>query len=476
MKFRIKIALATVILISLVFGAGAGALLFTSFRTSLEREKEAALTAYRTVADALSLTEAADRTAAPAVLLRQFASGGAKTWTGMWLREEDGTLSYHWGNGKEASRKEEDAGITEKSGYRLLVDDAARGEEQIRIVGKVGSAAFGMTFDLSSVYRVREEQEKTYLVLYILTVTVSAALAYLAARFLTRPLSDLTKAARAISDGDLSARAPEGGDDETGELSRAFNAMAGSVEKSVETVREEAEKKERFLGFFAHEAKTPMTSVIGYADLIRSGTLEGAEARDAAAWIFSEGKRLENLSAKLLELLAAGREEPELRLLSPAELVREYVRRNAPLAEEKGIALEEECEEGKAMLDEDLFLSLLGNLSENAARVQPEGGRIRLSVRMTPDGFLLAAADDGPGIPPEAVGRLTEAFYRVDKARSRKNGGAGLGLTLCEKIAEMHGGSLSFSSGEGKGTVVTARFAAGRGDAAADGEGGGKRG
>ena len=67
MKFRIKIALAAVILISLVFGAGAGALLFTSFRTSLDREKEAALTAYRTVADALSLTEAADRTAAPAI-------------------------------------------------------------------------------------------------------------------------------------------------------------------------------------------------------------------------------------------------------------------------------------------------------------------------------------------------------------------------------------------------------------------------
>ena len=78
-------------------------------------------------------------------------------------------------------------------------------------------------------------------------------------------------------------------------------------------------------------------------------------------------------------------------------------------------------------------------------------------------GTSVTVSDEGPGIPEEALAHLTEAFYRVDKARSRKNGGAGLGLTLCERIAEMHNGGLSFRSEPGKGTLVTARFAAGRG-------------
>ncbi len=466
MKFRLKIAAVTVILVSLFFALGAGALLDSSFRVSLEREKEAALASYRTVTDALALTGTADsRTANPAVILRRFTSGGTSSWSGMWLREENGVLLYHWGKGKDESDRD-DAEHTLRPGCYLRVEADRRGEEQIRVVGRIasgGSPVFGMTFDVSKVYDLRAEQERIYLLSFLLTASLAAVFSWLAARLLTRPMAALSRASRAISQGDLTARAPEGGDDEIGALSREFNDMAESVEKSVELTREEAEKKERFMGYFAHEMKTPMTSVIGYADLIRSGMLEGEEAKDAAGTIFSEGKRLESLSAKLLELLVAGRDGLSLEPCRPGELVRDYVKRNAPLTAEKGIELTEACEEGTAMLDAVLFLSLLGNLAENAARALTGGGHIRLAVNMTEDGFLLSVRDDGPGIPEEALAHLTEAFYRVDKARSRKNGGAGLGLTLCERIAELHNGGLSFRSEPGKGTLVTARFAAGRG-------------
>ena len=465
MKFRIKIAAVTVALISIFFAAGAGALLDNSFRSSLERERESALASYRTLADTLALAGSGGRqTVSRAVILRQFTAGGSKTWTGMWLEEGNGVLLYHWGKGKEESEREETDGIPE-SGCILRVETGEKGQEQIRVVGRILSgqtAVFGMTFDISGIYTLRREQERVYLIAFLLTACLAAASAWFAAMLLTRPMAALTRTSHAISEGDLSARAPEGGDDEFGVLSREFNDMAENVEKSVRRVREEAEEKERFMGYFAHEMKTPMTSVIGYADLMRSGMLDDGESRNAADMIFSEGKRLENLSSRLLEILVAGRDGIELRLCSPGGLVRDYVRRNAPLMAEKSIALTSACEEGKAMLDDTLFLSLLGNLVENAARALTEGGSVRLSVSLTEDGFLLSVQDDGPGIPKEELAHLTEAFYRVDKARSRRNGGAGLGLTLCKKIAELHNGSLDFWSELGTGTIVTARFAAGR--------------
>ena len=114
------------------------------------------------------------------------------------------------------------------------------------------------------------------------------------------------------------------------------------------------------------------------------------------------------------------------------------------------------------MLDPDLFRSLVLNLVDNAGKALGSRGHIRVTVRMTGEGCRFCVEDDGPGIPGEAREHLTEAFYRVDKSRSRKQGGAGLGLTLCEKIVKLHGGELSFESEEGRGTKVTAELKGGR--------------
>ena len=107
------------------------------------------------------------------------------------------------------------------------------------------------------------------------------------------------------------------------------------------------------------------------------------------------------------------------------------------------------------MLEPDLFQTLLINLLDNARKAMENGGHITVSLRMTGTGCSLAVVDDGKGIPKEALKHLTEAFYRVDKARARSRGSAGLGLALCEKIVELHHGSMRFESKEGIGTMVT---------------------
>ena len=99
---------------------------------------------------------------------------------------------------------------------------------------------------------------------------------------------------------------------------------------------------------------------------------------------------------------------------------------------------------------------------DNAFKAVGEDGHIWVSVKMTDNGCILCVEDDGPGIPAEAKAHLTEAFYRVDKSRSRKQGGTGLGLTLCAKIVELHDGSLSFKKRRGGGTRVYAELKGGR--------------
>ena len=215
-------------------------------------------------------------------------------------------------------------------------------------------------------------------------------------------------------------------------------------------------RQERFMGAFAHEVKTPMTSIIGYADLIRGQTLTPEEQSEAADYIFSEGRRLESLSQKLLELLVLRRGGAVLNPASPAALVQGLVRRLAPLYAARGISLTCACGQGKCLLEPDLVKSLLLNLLDNARKaLDGQRGAIHVQAELLPGGCWISVRDSGRGIPPAALEHLTEDFYRVDKARARAQGGAGLGLSLCREIAALHSGELRFDSAPGLGTTVT---------------------
>ena len=216
------------------------------------------------------------------------------------------------------------------------------------------------------------------------------------------------------------------------------------------------------MGSFAHELKTPMTSIIGYADLLLSGALDREEQAEAAGYIFSEGQRLESLSRKLLDLLVLKKGGASLRPASPAALIEAAAEQLRPVYRGQGIRLACRCQEGRCLLEPDLVRSLLLNLLDNARKAMEQGGSISLSCEMTADGCRICVRDEGRGIPAEALAHLTEAFYRVDKSRSRAQGGVGLGLALCREIAAFHGGELRFASQPGHGTCVSVELRGGR--------------
>ena len=216
------------------------------------------------------------------------------------------------------------------------------------------------------------------------------------------------------------------------------------------------------MGSFAHEMKTPMTPIIGYADLLRGQSLSPAEQQQAANYIFSEGRRLESLSLKLLDLLVLRKRDFTLSEGSPESIVTGLVHVLRPSLAKRDIVLQCRCEPGRCRMEPDLVKSLVINLIDNARKAMDGAGNIYVLTEMTDTGCRIRVVDNVRGMPQREIGRITEAFYRVDKSRSRAQGGVGLGLALCREIVALHEGTLEFQSAEGKGTIVTAALNGGR--------------
>ena len=255
--------------------------------------------------------------------------------------------------------------------------------------------------------------------------------------------------------GKLDARVQRMPKDEIGALGSELNRMADRLSENITELQDTMERQEQFMGSFAHELKTPMTSIIGYADLLRSQSLDASESQEAAQYIFSEGKRLESLSLKLLDLLLLKHRELTLSPVEIGDVISALVTHLRSIYQARGITLQCRCGPGVCRAEPDLFRSVIVNLLDNARKALPEGGNIYVLGQSLGGTYQIRVLDNGQGMPEEAIRHLTEAFYRVDKSRSRAQGGVGLGLTLCSRILELHEGTISFSSREGQGTCVT---------------------
>ena len=465
MKFRVKIMACMLCLMSVLFGAGGSALILISFQNSLEGEIATAENSYRMLLYTLQVAGGTDLFAGTENMrnaLRQMTGQKGAYWDAVLLASGDEVVYRQGKAAEEWLSAEED----ETGNCRVTFLRAGNGERYLRISGgfSIGAQTLSLdtVHDISELYENRARQQNAYRFIFLLTMLLCAGLAYSMALILTRPLTRLSRGAREIADGNFSFRSEIRSDDEIGRLSQDFDRMADRIEENVQMLEESVKAQERFVSSFTHELKTPMTSVIGYADLLRSQELSEEERCDAANYIFMEGKRLERLSLKLMEIYVAKEGNIRLSFQDPGAIAEDVVAHLCPIYQERNIFLETCCERGTCRLEPDLFRSLLVNLIDNAGKAIGEEGHIFVTVHMTENGCVLLVEDDGPGIPEEAKVHLTEAFYRVDKSRSRKQGGAGLGLTLCANIAELHGGALGFENREGGGTRVRVELRGGR--------------
>ena len=306
--------------------------------------------------------------------------------------------------------------------------------------------------DITQVIQDNNILRRRYFYMYLIIMIGGAVFSLLFSIHISRPVSRLTKASEKIAQGDYSARITKISHDELGKLSETYNTMAETIQEKIDDLELSVRRKEDFISAFAHETKTPMTGIIGYADLIYQGRLNEADTREAAGVIVSEGMRLQALSLKLLDIMTLDKENIRMEEINTTEMSQDLINSVRIRLEEKGSALECSLSDDYIYVDYDLFKTVLVNLIDNSAKANAD--KITIRGFRKDNSYLIEVADNGIGIPPSDLNRVKDAFYMVDKARSRKEHGAGLGLALADRIIRLHGGEMDIESTPGEGTTV----------------------
>ena len=268
-----------------------------------------------------------------------------------------------------------------------------------------------------------------------------------------QPLAVLKTAAGRIAAGGYGERATVLSKDEVGALANDFNRMAESVENHIGDLTETAERQRLFIGGVTHEFKTPLTTVILNADTLQNACMDEEERQTALSYIERQCKWLERMTQKLLKLITL-KQDIELKPSSVPQLFERVEESMAETLRQRDTRLISECKLNTLSMDADLMQSVLINLVDNASKASAPGQAV--TMRAYDD--VIEVFDNGIGIPESELARITEPFYVVDKSRSKKLGGSGLGLALVKEIISAHGAELEIDSSVGIGTTIRIQF------------------
>ena len=310
--------------------------------------------------------------------------------------------------------------------------------------------------DISTTYNSIVSLAWTFAAVSLAGILLGAGCIALIMRHSTRPLTALAKTARQIAGGDYSMRADVYTQDEIGALAGDFNLMAEAVEARIAELMETAERQRLFIGGVTHEFKTPLTALLLHSRMLRRANMTDEEKDASLEHIESQCEWLERLVQTLLKLITLEREIE--RRPCEVDALFDTVRQNTQKSlADRGVTLITHSGGGTLNCNADLIQSLLINLVDNAAKAYDADAADK-RVLLTFSNNTIQVKDFGRGIPKEAMERIFEPFYMVDKSRSKKAGGSGLGLALVKRIADAHDAELTVKSGVGKGTTVRVRF------------------
>ncbi|TCP57934.1 signal transduction histidine kinase [Tumebacillus sp. BK434] len=289
--------------------------------------------------------------------------------------------------------------------------------------------------------------------LLLFTFLFSLVLILACTRYLVKPLELLTAATKRIAEGDFAPELDVKRQDEIGRLARDFSRMAESLRKLDRT-------RQEFVANVSHEIQSPLTSIQGFSQALRTERMSEEEREAYLAIIETESRRLSSLSQQLLTLASLdhaeeAREASSFRL---DEQIRDVVR-----------SLQWQWSEGALSIDLQLlpvtvsgqphFLHLVWvNLLANSIKFTEPGGAIRITMQRGPREVTVEIADTGIGIAADDLQNVFERFYKADKARQRQRAGSGLGLAIVLKVVQMHGGTVEAASEPGAGTTFRVRL------------------
>lgn len=460
MRFSLKICFGVVLIVAILFAIVGQVWVAGAFEANLEYRVEAVLAEYSSLASALnaevyglSLTYNSVTPAMLAEALNRAAEVQLPD-TPCALYRSDHVLLVTK-NGAFPSELSFSELAVRRFAYRLekTVDGAV-----LETAGAVTIGGYNyflaMRLPADDLLASRRETVHNATLLHIGAIALCVSWMLLFSARVMRNVRRILGATRRIRRGQLTARAKADTLDEIGDLAVGFNSMAESIEQKVADLQVNAQQQKAFVANFSHELKTPLTSIIGYADMLRSAQMEEEDAFMAANFIYSEGKRLEALALKLMDLVVLDKKDYKLSHGYAKHLFGHTSAVVTPMLEKAGLTFEAAAEQRLISYEKDLLVMLVTNLVDNARKASEPGRRVLLTGRQWGDRYRISVQDFGCGIPEEDLSRLTEAFFMVDKSRARAQHGAGLGLAIGQKIARLHGDDLHFESEVDVGTTV----------------------
>lgn len=360
------------------------------------------------------------------------------------LPEVDAALSGAYG---AATR------VTDNNRVALYVAEPIDRAGEVVGVSYASSTTFSI-IALLQAYRAR------LLIVVLLFVVVTLALTEFLSRWLSAPLRDLSQGAQAFAAGDHEVRVTPMGSQETRAVAVAFNAMADEVERVVSELKEEERRKTRFVSDVSHELRTPLTAIRGAAETLLDGDVPADDERRFLETMVRESDRLARLANDLLTLQRIEGATGELplrrvRLRVVAERAAEGLE---ALTDERGVAITIEGDAPTVLGDSDRLQQVVANLLDNASRMTPRGGTVRVILASDAESAVLSVLDEGPGIPEAALPHLFDRFYRAQASRDRSSGGAGLGLAIVQAIAQAHAGEIVAANRAEGGSSFTLRL------------------
>lgn len=483
-----KIYLATLFISILFVNLGIYGVFHLTYAESLKSEQNRGETSYRLIAksvqNTMSVLEKDGRLSDAAVkdLMRLYEHE----------YENQNIEITIWKNGEElySGRKNQELISVDSEEIKTVIC-GERWEKSFvatsQLSGLKEKYQLSVRYPLTELNEIWRRLFKIYIFVNLGVIAVLAILLNILVRRLLRPLERLEMQAHDMEHGDYESRVLVKGRDEIAALGNSLNSMAETIQEQIATLQSDNEKKEQLVGDLAHEMKSPLTSIYGYAEYLLKANPSPEEAVDYYHVIMEESERMQSMSYALMDLAELRKKDISFAYFSADDFLKrkqETIKKRQLLSDKKNaINIVWKCllkPDEQIYGNEELLSILLLNLVTNAIRAVNEKnfftnatGAIQKSsnpeiyVLLDEDvhqdeeseaSWRLIVQDNGIGIPKDKLEHITEPFYRVDKGRSREQGGNGLGLALCQRIVELHKGNMEIISEEGVGTTVIAKF------------------
>ena len=309
-----------------------------------------------------------------------------------------------------------------------------------------------MEYDTDQGALIQNLQLNTFYISLILEFFVTIFAIFFSNSF-TQRLRKIVVSMRIIREGDYSHKVKMGGNDELTILGNEFNDL-------VERLQISEQKRRNFVSDASHELKTPLASIKLLSDSILQNDMDSETVKEFVGDIGNEADRLNRMTQKLLSLTRIeSQEDSDCEIVNIAPTVDRVVRMLTGIAAENNISIHTNVlQDSPILIIEDDLYQVIFNLVENGIKYNIPGGMLTVTVDRLEENAIVSVRDTGVGIPADSVTHVFERFYRVDKARSRKSGGSGLGLSIVRNMIERNGGAISVESTVGEGSTFTLSF------------------